>query len=234
MRLIRQLLGAVLGAMILVSALVGAAAPASAHDAAESTSPAPGATVAMPPEKVSITFNKNPLTLGSQIVVTDAAGNSWAEGNVEIVDNVASQALKPGAPAGAFTVAWRVVSSDSHPIEGSFSFTATAGASGSTAAPVVPTLTTPQPGVTGTSVPLPDAAEPFPWSLVIFVGTAVGILVTLALMAKWRLTPGGEGNDVGERDDRVNDDGVTGPDAGGAGERSQEQGSAGRIRDGER
>jgi methionine-rich copper-binding protein CopC len=196
MRLIRQLLSAVLGALILVSAVVGAAVPASAHDAAESTSPAPGTTVATPPEKVSITFNKNPLMLGSQIVVTDAAGNSWADGAVEIVDNVASQKLKPGAPAGAFTVAWRVVSSDSHPIEGTFSFTATAGATGTTAAPAVPTLTTPQPGVTGTPVPVPNAAEPFPWSLVIFVGTAVGILVALALMAKRRLNAGSQGSDA--------------------------------------
>ena len=199
MRLIRQLLSAVLGALILVSAVVGAAVPASAHDAAESTSPAPGTTVATPPEQVSITFNKNPLLLGSQIVVTDAAGNSWADGAVEIVDNVASQKLKPGAPAGAFTVAWRVVSSDSHPIEGSFGFTATAGATGSTAAAAVPTLSTPQPGVTGTPVPAPNAAEPFPWSLVIFVGTAVGILVALARMAKRRLnagTDGGQGGDA--------------------------------------
>ena len=193
MRLIRQLLSAMLGALILVSAAVGSAVPASAHDAAESTSPAPGTTVATPPGKVSITFNKNPLLLGSQIVVTDAAGSNWADGTVEIVDNVASQMLKPGAPAGAFTVAWRVVSSDSHPIEGTFGFTATAGATGTTAAPAVPTLTTPQPGVTGTPVPVPNAAEPFPWSLVIFVGTAVGILVALALMAKRRLNAGADG-----------------------------------------
>ena len=134
MRFIRQLLSALLGAAIIAAALLGAVAPASAHDAAESTSPASGATVAMPPEQVSVTFNKNPLALGSQILVNDAAGTNWSDGAVEIVDNVASQKLKAGAPAGAYTVVWRVVSSDSHPIEGSFTFTATAGTTGSTAA----------------------------------------------------------------------------------------------------
>ncbi len=89
-----------------------------------------GATVATPPEKVSVTFNNDPLALGSQIQVKDAAGTNWAEGPVEIVDNVASQKLRAGAPAGQFTVVWRVVSSDSHPIEGTFTFTATAGAAG--------------------------------------------------------------------------------------------------------
>ncbi|WP_232084386.1 copper resistance CopC family protein, partial [Arthrobacter sp. SO5] len=118
MRPIRQLVSVLLGALLLWAALLGAIAPASAHDAAESSSPAAGATLPTPPEKVSVTFSKNPLALGSQFAVNDSAGNNWAEGGVEIVDNVASQRLRSGAPAGVFTVVWRVVSSDSHPIEG--------------------------------------------------------------------------------------------------------------------
>lgn len=203
MRLIRQLLNALLGAVVLAAALLGAVGPASAHDAAESTSPAAGATVPAPPEKVSVTFNHNPLAIGSQIAVTDAAGSNWADGPVEIVDNVASEKVKPGAPAGLFTVAWRVASSDGHPIEGSFTFTATAtaGAAGSTAAAAVPTLGTAQPGTTPAPEKSPDASQPFPWSIVIFVGTAVGILVALGLMAKRRLTPGDDDPDDVEPDD---------------------------------
>ena len=147
MRSTRQLLSAVLGALAF-AALLFTAGPAAAHDAAESSSPADGATVAAPPEKVSVTFNKNPLGLGSQVKVSDATGADWADGKVEIVDNVASQKLREGAPAGKYTVAWRVVSSDSHPIEGTFAFTATSGAAGSTAAVPVPTAGTPQPGIT--------------------------------------------------------------------------------------
>ena len=196
MRLIRQLLTALLGAAIFAAALLGAVAPASAHDVAESTSPASGATVAAPPEKVSITFSRNPLALGSQVAVNHADGANWADGAVEIVDNVASQKLKPGAPAGLYTVAWRVASSDGHPIEGTFTFTATAGATGSTAAAAVPTMGTAQPGITPAPEPRTSSSEPFPWSIVIFVGTAIGILVVLGLMAKSRLKPG-SGNDSG-------------------------------------
>lgn len=198
MRLIRQLQSALLGAAILTAALLGAVAPASAHDAAESTSPASGATVAAPPEKVSVTFNKNPLALGSQMLVNDAAGGNWADGAVEIVDNVASQKLKPGAPAGAYTVVWRVVSSDSHPIEGNFTFTATAGAAGSTAAAAVPTMGTAQPGTTPEPSQPANSSEPFPWSIVIFVGTAIGIVVVLGLMAKRRLAGRDEQADDGQ------------------------------------
>jgi methionine-rich copper-binding protein CopC len=203
----RQLLSAVLGLFVVAAALLGFSAPAMAHDAAESSSPAQGATLETPPEKVSVTFNKNPLGIGAQFSVKDSAGAEWADGNVEIVDNVASQKLRAGAPAGKFTVVWRVVSSDSHPIEGTFSFTATAAAAGSgSASPApgssapgssapgsstagqVPSAGTAQPGTTPTvPEPAPDASEPFPWSLVVFAGTALGILVALGVLAKRNL-----------------------------------------------
>lgn len=208
MRPIRHLLRALIGALFFTAAVLTAAAPASAHDAAESSSPAQGATVAAPPETVSVTFNKAPLALGSQFQVKDAAGTDWAEGPVEIVDNVASQKLRTGAPAGEFTVLWRVVSSDSHPIEGTFTFTATAAAAGgpaqssstqsssaqssstpgsTTTAGQVPTAGTAQPGTPAAPEQAPDASEPFPWSLVLFAGTALGILVALGVLAKRNL-----------------------------------------------
>jgi len=191
MRLIRQLLSVLIGAAAVVTVLLGAGGPASAHDTAESTSPASGATLAAPPEKVSVTFNHNPLALGSQIMVSDPTGANWADGAVEIVDNIASQKLKAGAPAGQYTVRWRVASSDGHPIEGSFNFTATAAAPGGTAAAAVPTIGTAQPGTTQSPIPAADASEPFPWSVMGFVAVAIGILVALGLMARRRLTPGG-------------------------------------------
>lgn len=215
MRSIRQPLGIILGLCFLTATMLLGAVPASAHDAAESSSPAQGATVPTPPEQVSITFNNNPLALGSQVRVNDAAGTNWAEGDVEIVDNVASQKLKEGAPAGLFTVVWRVVSSDSHPIEGTFTFTATSAAtgalapgSGSTTAATsppatpgaVPTLGTAEPGMTPAPEIVADSSEPFPWSLVIFASVAVGLLVTLAVLARRRLVPSEEGELIEEDD----------------------------------
>lgn len=212
MRPIQQVLSALLGASIFTAALVGAVAPASAHDAAESTRPASGATVAAPPEEVSVTFNRNPLAIGSQIAVTDASGTNWALGAVEIVDNVASEKLKPGAPAGLYTVAWRVASSDGHPIEGTFAFTATAGATGSTAAASVPTMGTAQPGTTPAPARPASSSEPFQWSIVIFVGTAIGILVVLGLMTRRRLA--GREEPDGAADDGADQDTADQPSAG--------------------
>ncbi|UZX01699.1 copper resistance protein CopC [Arthrobacter sp. CDRTa11] len=217
MRSIRHLLSLALG-IFFAAAILGVAGPASAHDAAESSTPAQGATVAAPPEKVSVTFNRNPLAIGSQFSVKDSTGTEWAEGAVEIVDNVVSQKLRGGAPAGAYTVTWRVVSSDSHPIEGTFGFTATAaaagaapsasattgstaagsGAAGATTAAAVPGMGTPQPGVTSPGEPAADASEPFPWSLVVFAAVAIGLLVAIAVTARRRLMGGREEEDVEE------------------------------------
>ncbi len=208
----RQLLSVLLGTFVFAAALLGFSAPALAHDAAESSNPAQGATLAAPPEKVSVTFNKNPLGIGAQFSVKDSSGAEWADGGVEIVDNVASQKLKAGAPAGAYTVAWRVVSSDSHPIEGTFGFTATAAATeGSpsgvstaaasaspTASAGVPGMGTAQPGITVAPEPAVDASEPFPWSLVIFAAVALGLLVTIGILAKRRLTAGRDDEDPEE------------------------------------
>ena len=197
----RQFLSAALGSFVLAALILGLAGPASAHDAAESSSPAQGATVATPPETVSVTFNNNPLGIGSQFSVKDAAGAEWADGAVEIVDNVAFQKLKAGAPAGAYTVSWRVVSSDSHPIEGTFGFTATAAAAGaapgagSTSAPAVPGMASAQPGITANPLPAKDESEPFPWSLVIFAAVAVGLLAAIGILAKRRLAAGGDEED---------------------------------------
>ena len=200
MRFPRQLLSALLGAPALVALFLTAglvtAGPASAHDAAESSSPADGATVATAPAKVSITFNNTPLGLGSEVKVTDAAGTDWADGKVEIVDNVASQKLREGAPAGKYTVVWRVVSSDSHPIEGTFAFTATGAAAGAATGPVA-TVGTPQPGETRATGPAPDSSEPFPWSIVVFAAVALGLLVTLGVLARRRLSVGDGDTDGG-------------------------------------
>ncbi len=198
----RQILSLGLGFLVFAAAVLGLPGSAAAHDAAESSSPSPGASVAVPPEQVSVTFNKNPLGIGASFSVKDASGTEWAAGPVEIVDNVASQKLRAGGPAGEYTVAWRVVSSDSHPIEGTFGFTA-AAASGGTAlqdapatatasAAPVPAIGTAQPGTTMEPSEPAEASQPFQWSIVIFAAVAVGLLAALAVIARRRLTAGSD------------------------------------------
>ncbi|WP_285319441.1 copper resistance CopC family protein [Pseudarthrobacter sp. lyk4-40-TYG-27] len=111
------------------------AAPAQAHDVLESSDPANGSSVPAVPGQIGLTFDRTPMGIGSVIQVQDETGTDQADGAVTIVDNHVTQAVKAGAPAGKYTVIWRVASSDGHPIEGTFTFTAGAGNSSAAPAP---------------------------------------------------------------------------------------------------
>lgn len=176
---------ALLGAVLLT---LGFAAPASAHDVLEGTTPKNGQKVGAAPEKVTLTFSNNPIAIGSEIVVKDASGTNWAEGGVDILDNVVTQKLKPGAPAGTYTVQWRVVSSDSHPIENTFSYVVTSGS-----AATAPGASTAEPLQTKTDAPQQQAdAEPFPVMIVVFGVVAVVLLVIVGVLARRKLRGGSE------------------------------------------
>lgn len=122
---------AVLGAAVVVSVLV--VAPASAHNRLVAAEPVDGSTVAATPAAVVLTFDEPSVALGTQVVVAGPAGPVSA-GAAQLVDNTVRQELAAGAPAGRYTVSWRVTSNDGHPITGQLSFTS-AAAGGGTAAP---------------------------------------------------------------------------------------------------
>ncbi|MBM7818131.1 methionine-rich copper-binding protein CopC [Cellulosimicrobium cellulans] len=104
------------------------AAPASAHDRILSSDPADGAQLATPPTAITLTFNTEPLPVEPQVVVSDSAGTVVTQGAPAIDGSTATFALDPAVALGGdtYTVAWRVVSSDGHPIEGTFAFTVAA------------------------------------------------------------------------------------------------------------
>jgi methionine-rich copper-binding protein CopC len=113
-----------------MSLLLATASPASAHDVLESTTPGDGATVPVTPAQVTLTFDQPAFAIGSQVLVDGPDGNV-AQGPVKIVDRVVTQAVRPGAPAGSYTVEWRVTSADGHPVTGKFAFTSAAASAGS-------------------------------------------------------------------------------------------------------
>lgn len=122
--------------LALAAAVLLPGPAAQAHDVLESSSPANGSTVQAVPASVVLTFDHTPIGVGTEIVIKDPTGTDQADGHAKIVDTDVTQPLKPGAPAGTYKVAWRVVSADSHPIEGTFTFTA--GAPGNTASGSTP------------------------------------------------------------------------------------------------
>ncbi|MCI0141072.1 copper resistance protein CopC [Arthrobacter bambusae] len=189
-RLPRALAGFFLVGLLGVLAL-SPVSSAFAHDVLEGTEPANGSVVATVPSVVRLTFNNTPIALGSQILVKDANGTNQADGPVSIVDNLVSQAVKADAPPGRYTVVWRIVSSDTHPIEGSFTFTAGPGATAGSASPG--------------AVPEPAGSTGFPWPVAVVVaGVLAAGLLAGGMYVRRRLS----GNETGnEPADESGDDG---------------------------
>ncbi|OMI38755.1 copper resistance protein CopC [Streptomyces sparsogenes] len=122
-RRLLSICGALLTA--LLCALSVGASPASAHAALTATDPADGAVVKTAPSQVRLTFSEGVLLSRDSVRVLDPDGKRVDTGSPAHVggrSSTAAVALHSGLPDGTFTVAWKVVSEDSHPVAGAFTF----------------------------------------------------------------------------------------------------------------
>lgn len=113
-------------AVALVAAVGGGAAwpsgPAAAHAELLSTTPADGSRADTSPSEVTLTFSETVSAGLGAVRVLDREGARVDDGDVEGRGGVVGVGLDGDLPDGSYVVAWRVVSADSHPIHGSFTF----------------------------------------------------------------------------------------------------------------
>ncbi len=174
----------VLAALALVLLDVGTPA-AEAHDELVATVPAADTTLPAPPGQVELELSAPAQALGTQVVVTGPDGAVVSQGEPELRNSTVVQRLADRLPAGAYTVAWRVTSSDGHPLTGTSAF-AVAG-SPAVAADPAPTPTTPDAGVAAPSegaAAQPVASSPGGGSL---AAGAAGVAVLAAGVVLLRL-----------------------------------------------
>ncbi|MEW2614207.1 copper resistance protein CopC [Streptomyces sp. NPDC047880] len=109
---------------VLVLLLAGAA-PASAHAAPRGTDPDDGSLVRKAPRHVTLTFTESVGLLDDSFRVFGPDQRRVHTGEATHADG-RSDTARIGLPRklaqGTYTVAWRVVSADSHPVSGAFSF----------------------------------------------------------------------------------------------------------------
>ncbi|MFF9116190.1 copper resistance protein CopC [Streptomyces massasporeus] len=109
---------------VLVLLLAGAA-PASAHAALRGTDPDDGSVVKRAPRHVTLTFTESVGLLDDSFRVFGPDQRRVHTGEATHADG-RSDTARIGLPRklaqGTYTVAWRVVSADSHPVSGAFSF----------------------------------------------------------------------------------------------------------------
>lgn len=114
------LLGSLLTALLLASA-----APASAHAALRGSDPADGAVLKSSPGSVTLTFTESVGLLADSFRVYDPTNHRVTTGDAEHGPAGADTAritFPKKLATGTFTVAWRVVSADSHPVSGALTF----------------------------------------------------------------------------------------------------------------
>jgi copper transport protein len=132
---IRRLLIATLLAM---GTLLLTAAPASAHAVLLATTPSDGAHLDTPPSIVTMTFNEHVSAPLGAARVFDARGKRVDNGNVVASDKTVTVGLDETLADGCYIVTWRVISADSHPARGAFSFTVGSSSAACTSPPPDP------------------------------------------------------------------------------------------------
>ncbi|MFI9549265.1 copper resistance protein CopC [Streptomyces sp. NPDC052016] len=125
-----------LGALLVLLLFAGAG-QASAHAALRGADPADGSVVKTAPRSITLTFTESVGLLDDSFRVFDPGNRRVETGRARHADgrpDTARVTLPGKLGTGTFTVAWRVVSADSHPIAGAFTFSV--GAPSATRAPL--------------------------------------------------------------------------------------------------
>jgi copper transport protein len=125
---------AVLAALLLgaLAALLGPASPASAHAVLQRTTPAAQSVVQAAPTEVTLTFTEGVRPITDRVLIIGPDGSRV--GGEPTADGSSIFIPLTGDQRGTYLVSYRVISADSHPVSGAFTFSVGA-------ASAVPSLT---------------------------------------------------------------------------------------------
>src|SRR5712664_1887853 len=95
-----------------------------AHAHLVRATPAAGGTVNAAPSEVTLRFSEKLEPKFSSVVVRDAAGKQVDKGEttVDKADRMVIRVLLPPLEPGVYKVEWKVMSTDTHKIDGNFTF----------------------------------------------------------------------------------------------------------------
>ncbi|MDQ0960392.1 copper transport protein [Streptomyces sp. B4I13] len=109
--------------LAVAGVLLAGAGPASAHAALTGSDPAQGVVVDKAPTQVTLTFSETVSMNDDSLRVLDPKGARVDDGKPSEVSGTTYAAqLHSGLPDGTYTVTYQVVSADSHPVAGAYTF----------------------------------------------------------------------------------------------------------------
>ncbi len=147
----------VLVVALTLLATVGLVGTASAHATLIGSDPADGATLQAAPTTVTLTFDDSLEDFEPLVTVTGPDGSQFQSGEATIDGAILRSAVRPLTTAGGYTIAYRVVSDDGHPVEGQVRFDLAVPAPASV---VVTTSSTASPAATPSGSATPSVAGP--------------------------------------------------------------------------
>ena len=109
-------------ALLAAVVVIGGITPASAHTDLVSSDPRDGAELAAPPSQVTFVFAEELLPDFVNFSISNAEGEPLSIAGVSVDGATAVLPWPTDAPGNAYTVAYRVVSQDGHPISGAITF----------------------------------------------------------------------------------------------------------------
>lgn len=175
---------AILAAVMMACAVLFAGGTAAqAHDQLVSTDPGQGATVDKAPDHVTLTYSGEITDVqnGNKVIVTDSNGKTVSTGDSTVKGREVTQKMNSDAKDETYKVAWRVVSQDGHPIEGSFTFTVGKGASGNASSA---NANASDGASSGSSSAASDSSDDSQKSgLPVWVSAVIGAIVALGVLA---------------------------------------------------
>ena len=125
-RSLRRRVASLLAVLVaLLGLMLAGATTASAHAALLSTVPAENSVVQTAPSEVTLHFSEQVTLATDDLRVFDPNGkrvDSGPTGHAGNDDTTAQVRLTPGLAPGTYTVAWRAISADTHPVSGAFTF----------------------------------------------------------------------------------------------------------------
>jgi methionine-rich copper-binding protein CopC len=104
--------------------LLSGTGAAFAHAHLVRATPPEGGTVKAAPNEVSLKFNERLEAAFSSAVIRDAAGKQVDKGDAHVdkADRSVMHVSLPPLDPGVYTVEWRAMSSDTHKVNGTFTF----------------------------------------------------------------------------------------------------------------
>ena len=109
-----------IAALVLVAVSAASIQVARSHATLQASNPPAGGAVRAVPREVVLEFTERVEAAFSRATVANQSG-AIVSGRARVSGNVLRVPMRGTGP-GAYTVSWRVVSVDTHPSEGSFTF----------------------------------------------------------------------------------------------------------------